>query len=115
MNVYTLLFLFVGLSVFFFLLVWVVVSTYRICFPEKQIPFHETARQFRLLSFAGMDARRMTVGVHRYHPQRSISAREIRSSHRRRQQTRAREPVQYIVGEGTVPETWREELWIRRN
>jgi hypothetical protein len=88
----------------FFMLIWAVVTAYRIYFPEKPLPFEQDPMMVRRRVTA--TGRSVAVGV-----------REIREDQRMRQRAVARTSYHYAGGlslEG-LPEDWMEDLWVRRN
>ncbi len=104
MNVYILIFLFAGISIFLCLAAWVLVCVYRICYPGRPLPFN------------AMRIRRARLMLQRGRRPRTISAREIRMTHHRKHEAHSHQPFRYLAGEGnSVPDEWREELWERRN
>lgn len=89
-------------AIFFALFVWVGATVYRIYYPNRPRPFeeHPVVRREQ----AAAQGERVPVGV-----------REIRADQRRRQRKQETD-LEYVwgVSEG-IPESWREDLWIRRN
>jgi hypothetical protein len=97
-------FLFAGLVglTFFALLVWAGTMVYRLYNPEHPRPFSEHPVVQR--EEATARGERVSVGV-----------REIRAD-RRREQRRRSERLEYVWGRSNgIPESWREDLWTRRN
>ncbi|ARA93518.1 hypothetical protein AWN76_010355 [Rhodothermaceae bacterium RA] len=89
----------------FFMLIWVVVTAYRIYFPEKPLPFEQdpVVRRWRMTSVGHS----IPVGV-----------REIRQDQRERLQTTS-PTASYHYADGYasegLPEYWMEDLYLRRN
>jgi len=86
-----------------FLVIWAAAAVYRLYFPERALPFAQDDSAWR--SEAASRGEYVPVGV------REIRARRRREGHR--------EDVtiyNYAWGasEG-VPESWKEDLWHRRN
>jgi hypothetical protein len=95
--------------IFFFLLVWVAATVYRLYFPERPLPFEEDPVMKR--KQATEEGQHVPVGL-----------RDIRADqrHRRRQRAQEQEPdgeTSRFVWHpsGSVPETWYDDLWQRRN
>lgn len=86
-----------------FLFIWVGATVYRLYFPDKPLPFEESAVVQRAEATA--DGKHVPVGV-----------REIRADQRRQRRNEDVTIYNYAWGgsEG-VPESWREDLWRRRN
>lgn len=90
--------------VLFFLLTWVVATAYRLYFPEQPVAFDRdpiVLRERRLRK-----EKSVPVGV-----------REIREDQRRSQYLGKSSP-DYHYAWGTsdgFPDTWRENVWLRRN
>lgn len=86
-----------------FLLIWVGATVYRLYYPEHTLPFEEdpVVRQKEATS----EGAAIPVGV-----------REIRANQRRAHREKDVTVYNYAWGgsEG-VPESWRENLWKRRN
>ncbi len=93
----------VALPIFFFMLTWVLVTAYRILFPEEPAPIEDDPLYLR------QRATEAGVSV-------PVGAREIREDQRRYQ--RAQQVAYDYAGTPTligVPEVWQENLWLRRN
>ncbi|MFB6274257.1 MAG: hypothetical protein ABEL51_15335 [Salinibacter sp.] len=91
----------VGLT-FFALLIWASSMVYRLYNPEHSRPFAEHSVVQREKATARGE--RVSVGV-----------REIRADRRRERRGRG-EQQEYVWGRSDdIPESWREDLWIRRN
>lgn len=86
-----------------FLLIWAAAAAYRLYFPEHPLPFRDDDVVKR--AEATSNGKRIPVGV-----------REIRADQRRERRQEDVTIYNYAWGasEG-VPESWREELWQRRN
>lgn len=86
-----------------FLFIWVGATAYRLYFPETPLPFEESEVAKR--EQATYQGNRVPVGV-----------REIRADQRRRRRQENVTIYNYAWGasEG-VPESWREDIWRRRN
>lgn len=97
-----LFFVIVG-PVLVFLLTWAAATAYRIYYPERSLPFEMDTLLER--GSARSDGKRVPVGV-----------REIRAEARRERRQEDITIYNYAGGaaEG-VPESWREDLWQRRN
>ena len=95
------LFALVAIPLLFFMLVWVVVTAYRIFNPEVPRPLEKES--FMIRTQTTSTGRRVPVG-----------ARDIREDHRRhRRQLR---PYRYAWGDSEgLPDHWHEDLWLRRN
>lgn len=90
--------------ILFFMLIWVVVTAYRIYFPEKPLPYEQDPLMVR---------RRQTRAGHAV----AVGLREIREDQRARREALA--PVDYHYTDGFslegLPADWMEDLWLRRN
>jgi hypothetical protein len=97
-----LFFVLVG-PVLVFLLIWAGATVYRLYFPEYPLPFDQNTVVKRERATA--NGERVPVGV-----------REIRADQRREHRQENVTIYNYAWGasEG-VPESWREDLWKRRN
>lgn len=87
-----------------FLLIWAGAAAYRLYFPERPLPFvDESAARWRRSTVEGEEG--VPVGV-----------RDIRADQRRERRQEDLTIYNYAWGasEG-VPDSWREELWQRRN
>jgi hypothetical protein len=88
----------------FFMIIWALVTAYRIYFPEKPLPFEKAPVMMRRQARAAGHS--MPVGV-----------REIRADQRDRYRVPAAPSYNYTDGfapEG-LPADWKDELWLRRN
>jgi hypothetical protein len=88
-----------------FLLTWVVATVYRLYFPEEVASFDKDPVMLR--ERARQEGRALPVGV-----------REIRADQRRqRRLERAHNRAYHYAWGGSdgFPESWRENLWQRRN
>ncbi len=97
-------FLFAGLVglTFFALLVWAGTMVYRLYNPDNPRPFEEHPVVQR--EEATAQGGRVSVGV-----------REIRADRRRKQREKS-DRLEYVWGQSDgIPESWREDLWTRRN
>lgn len=85
------------------LFVWVGVTVYRLYYPERPLPFEQSAAVGR--ECVREDGSPVPVGV-----------REIRAQQRRERRQENVTVYNYAWGgsEG-VPDEWREDLWRRRN
>ena len=103
MSIVYVLFAVVAVPVFFFILTWVVVTAYRLVFPDEPLPSqHDPVLDRREATSRG-----------EFVP---VGAREIRED--RRYYSRAHPSVSYLYSYGEsegLPEFWREDLWRRRN
>ena len=98
------LFLFAGLVglTLFVLVVWAGTMVYRLYNPDTSRPFAEHPVVQR--EEATAQGERVSVGV-----------REIRADRRREQRKRS-DRLEYVWGQSDgIPESWREDLWTRRN
>lgn len=86
-----------------FLFIWVAATVYRLYFPDTPLPFEQSDVMRR--ANATSEGKRVPVGV-----------REIREDQRRQRRQEDVTIYNYAWGasEG-VPESWREDLWRRRN
>jgi hypothetical protein len=86
-----------------FLLIWIGAAVYRLYFPDHPLPFEEDPVVKR--AKATSDGECVPVGV-----------REIREDQRRERRQEDVTIYNYAWGasEG-VPDSWREDLWRRRN
>ncbi len=102
MGVLNLVFILVAVPVFFFMITWAAVTTYRLLFPEKPLPLE---RHPVLVREKAAGRRTVSVGV-----------RQIKEDQRYFRTAHARAHYDYFLGysEG-VPEVWVEDLWQRRN
>lgn len=97
-----LFFLIVG-PVLVFLLIWTAATAYRICYPEHSLPL----KMDSVLEPAQRRAEGSSVPV---------GVRDIRANQRRERQEEDVTIYNYVGGAGDgVPESWREDLWQRRN
>jgi len=97
--------LFAGLVgvTFFALLVWAGTMVYRLYNPEHPRPFEEHPVIQR--EEATARGERVSVGV-----------REIRADRRQARRREADHQDEYVWGRSDdIPESWREDLWARRN
>ena len=103
MSIVYVLFAVVALPVFFFMLTWVIVTAYRLVFPDEPVPSeHDPV----------MD-RQQAASRGEYVP---VGAREIREDRRHYLRAHPPTPYLYVYGESEgLPEFWREDLWRRRN
>ncbi len=86
-----------------FLLVWAAATVYRLYFPEHPLPFEYDPVVKR--ESATSNGESVPVGV-----------REIRADQRRERRQEDVTIYNYAWGaSGGVPESWREDLWKRRN
>lgn len=91
----------VGLTLFV-LVVWAGTMVYRLYNPDNPRPFaeHPVVRREE----ATAQGERVSVGV-----------REIRADRRREHQKKS-DRLEYVWGHSDgIPESWREDLWTRRN
>jgi len=88
--------------ILFFLLVWVIASAYRLYFPEEPMPFEEDPVILR--KKATSQGKNIPVGV-----------REIRADQRYQRRNTSRTYHYAWGGSDGFPDTWRENLWLRRN
>jgi len=88
----------VAVPIFFFMLTWVIVTVYRICFPEEPLSFEQDPLLVRHQAHAG-------AGV-------LVGARDIHQD----QQRRPYKAAAYTYGNSDgLPEVWVADLWQRRN
>lgn len=88
---------------FFALLVWAGTMVYRLYNPEHPRPFKEHPVIQR--EEATARGERVSVGV-----------REIRADRRQARRREADHDEEYVWGRSDdIPESWREDLWARRN
>ena len=103
MSGFYFLFALLVLPIFFFLMVWVLATAYRLLVPEQPAPLE--ADPVAIRRKAAAEGRSVPVG-----------AREIREDQRHAQTTPARAPYHYAGGDSDgLPEAWREDLWRRCN
>ena len=88
----------------FFMVVWAIVTAYRIYIPEQVMPLERDP--FILRQRAATEGVPVPVG-----------AREIREDQQLRQRNAFVAPYHYAWGcsERGVPEAWVEDVWLRRN
>ena len=102
MGIVYLLFIILTGSVLFSVLVWAVVTGYRILFPEQP---HLTDQQADLQLWHEEAHRVWHVGV-----------REIQAAQERQQADRHQVPYHYVQGlSDGFPSSWADDLWTRRN
>ncbi len=94
----------VAIPVLFFMLTWVIVTAYRICFPEEALPIERDPLRVR--------HRATAAGI-----SIPVGAREIREDQKRYQRQLATRAYHYEEGDLRIglPEAWMDDLWLRRN
>lgn len=103
MSTTTIIFATVAIPVLFFMLTWVITTSYRICFPEEPLPFEKDRAALR--KRAPTSGQSVPVGV-----------REIREDQRRCRSQRAEALYHYAEGTSVgLPPLWIEDVERRRN